>query len=334
MVTNNLVSIITPCYNGEKFVGRFLESILNQTYNNIELIIINDGSTDKTEEIILSYQEKFKARGYNFIYLYQQNAGQSAAINKGLKKFSGKYLTWPDSDDMLTIDAIEKKVDFLEKNTNIGTVICKTQVVDNDSLRKIGIQQRIKPRFEDNIFLDLIIGNNVYYSPGGYMVRSSMFRASMPDSMQIESPREIGQNYQLLLPIIFYYPVGYIEDICYIYTVRKGSHSRINHTFEEDKRIVDIAQRVLKNIVSNLKIDDNKSAKIDKTLEIHKLRSYVRIMLKHRRKDFLEKVESAVTKNGIKDKEIRKGLLRIKYPMINLICRIQSKIKSIIIKTQ
>lgn len=104
-----LVSIITPCYNGEKFVSRFLDSVLDQSYTNIELIVINDGSTDQTEQILKSYEIKFKEKGIKFIHLFQSNGGQSSAINKGLEIFSGEYLTWPDSDDILTPDAIEIK---------------------------------------------------------------------------------------------------------------------------------------------------------------------------------------------------------------------------------
>ena len=71
-----LVSIITPCYNGESYITCFLDSILYQTYPNIELWIVNDGSKDKTEEIILSYKSKFDDKGYKLNYIYQENAGQ------------------------------------------------------------------------------------------------------------------------------------------------------------------------------------------------------------------------------------------------------------------
>jgi len=104
-----LVSLISPCYNGESYITRFLDSILNQTYPNLELLIINDGSTDRTEEIILNYESDFILKGYTLIYIYQDNAGQSAAINKALPIFKGKYLSWVDSDDYLPVDAIEKK---------------------------------------------------------------------------------------------------------------------------------------------------------------------------------------------------------------------------------
>lgn len=64
------VSIITPCYNGEKYIRRYLESILKQTYTNIELIFINDGSNDNTEEIVMSFKEEFERKKIEFIYIY------------------------------------------------------------------------------------------------------------------------------------------------------------------------------------------------------------------------------------------------------------------------
>ena len=137
-----LVSIITPCYNGEEFVGRFLDSVLVQTYTNIELIIINDGSTDKTEEIILSYQEKMKDRGIKFIYFYQENKGQASALNHGLRIFKGDYLTWPDSDDILHENHIIRKVQFLERNIEIGLVISKCRILKEYSLQRIGTLER------------------------------------------------------------------------------------------------------------------------------------------------------------------------------------------------
>ena len=66
-----MVSIIVPCYNGEKFIDRCFKSILNQTYRNVELIIINDGSTDNSEDIILGYKNKFEQLGIKFKYIYK-----------------------------------------------------------------------------------------------------------------------------------------------------------------------------------------------------------------------------------------------------------------------
>lgn len=93
MSENPLVSIITPCYNGEKYLAKFLDSILAQTYNNLEFIFINDGSVDNTEAIFDSYKNKFEKRQIKYRYIKQVNQGQAAAVNAGLKIASGKYIT-------------------------------------------------------------------------------------------------------------------------------------------------------------------------------------------------------------------------------------------------
>ena len=94
-----MVSIITPCYNGGKLLSRYLDSVLKQTYKNIELIIVNDGSSDNTEKIVISYKGQFKKEGMKLVYIYQDNKGLGGAINTGLKHFTGDYLCWADYDD-------------------------------------------------------------------------------------------------------------------------------------------------------------------------------------------------------------------------------------------
>ena len=125
MMSKPLVSIITPCYNGEKYICNFLDSVLLQTYPSIELILIDDGSTDETKSIIESKKCSFEEKGYKLVYLYQENRGQAAAVNLGLKIFNGEFLMWVDSDDILYEDNISKKVQFLEGNPDCGFVLCK-----------------------------------------------------------------------------------------------------------------------------------------------------------------------------------------------------------------
>ena len=105
-----LVSIITPCYNGEPYLDQYFDSILKQTYQHLELIFVDDGSTDRTSEIAENYREKLEYRGIRYILLKQENRGQASALNHGLKYFTGEYLTWPDSDDVMTPECIEEKV--------------------------------------------------------------------------------------------------------------------------------------------------------------------------------------------------------------------------------
>lgn len=248
-----LVSIITPCYNGEKYISRFLNSVLNQTYEHMELILINDGSNDKTEEVALSYSEAFKEKGISFHYIFQQNKGQAAAVNAGLRIFKGSYLTWPDSDDVLLPDNIYKKVEFLEKNKEYGLVLCQIQAINEETGVKEWRYQRLYPEI-NNLFYDLIIEHNVCFAPGGYMVRADAFFQVIPGRQIYES--RIGQNWQLLLPITYKFKYGYINEILYEYYVRNESHSRqekieqeiINKTYRHEETLL--------HILNEMKIKD------------------------------------------------------------------------------
>ena len=106
------ISIIIPVYNVEGYLVECLNSVVNQTYRDIEIIIVNDGSTDSSFSIIQQYQlqdERIKI-------INQENQGLSAARNAGIKKVSGEYIWFVDSDDYITIDACEKIVEKLKQN--------------------------------------------------------------------------------------------------------------------------------------------------------------------------------------------------------------------------
>lgn len=110
-----LVSIITPSYNSEKYLDAFFISILEQDYEKYEIIFINDGSTDRTENIVYKYKEKFEERNIRFVYLKQENGGQAKAMNLGFPYIQGKYFIWPDSDDELYRNNISEKVKYMEQ---------------------------------------------------------------------------------------------------------------------------------------------------------------------------------------------------------------------------
>lgn len=115
-MTNALVSIITPLYNGERFVAQTIESVLAQTYTEWEMIIINDGSKDNGENVVKKYADK-DAR----IKLYSQpNGGSSSARNNGLRRAQGEYICFLDADDIWEPIFIERQLKFLtEHNADI-----------------------------------------------------------------------------------------------------------------------------------------------------------------------------------------------------------------------
>ena len=111
-----LVSVLIPCYNGEKFIDRCFSCLLNQDYDYVEIIFVNDGSNDNSSKIAYSYKNKLEQKGYSFKYVYQSNGGAASAINTALKLVTGKYIMLYDVDDIIFRTAISEKVKFLEVN--------------------------------------------------------------------------------------------------------------------------------------------------------------------------------------------------------------------------
>lgn len=227
------VSIITPCYNGEKYLKQYFEGLLSQSYSFIELIFIDDGSNDETQSIYYSYEKKLIAKGIETQYVFQKNEGQAAALNRGLKMFSGDYLMWPDADDIMTDDNIMEKVKFLDENPDIDIVFCEGEIVaDNDLNNVTGVLKRnINIGDKDDIFSDYIYEKNVVFPPIAYMVRSTAVDDYIKDR-EIYKGRQ-GQNWQMLLPILYSGKWGYIEKKLYKYVVRNDSHSHEKRTYEQ-----------------------------------------------------------------------------------------------------
>ena len=244
-----LVSIITPCYNGEQYLDRYFQAVLAQTYGNLELIFINDGSTDRTEEIALSYREALEAREIHYLYEYQENAGQAAALNRGLKLFTGEYLTWPDADDGMTPDCIEKKVRYLDQHPDKEMCVCQgVAVLDNADQTFVENMRRIPPEKEETLFEDMIYIRNVFFTPGGYMVRTSALDEAIPHR-DIYSGRG-GQNAQVIIPIAYRGRVGYLDDVLFTYYIRKNSHS---HQINDAKKTIEQIDRYERIILETLK---------------------------------------------------------------------------------
>lgn len=227
---NPRVTIITPCYNGEEFLDKYFSCILAQTYDNLELIFVNDGCTDRTEEIALSYRERLESRGIIYKYLCQPNGGQAKAMNTGFKEMTGKYLVWPDSDDWLDPCSIEKRVMFLEGHPEFDFVRSSGDFYDFDTGERIGTVNYYGDASRVDIFLDLI-QETTYCACGCYMIKTEAFRNIYPNLTIYET--NIGQNWQILIPIAGKYKCGFIDEELYHIAVRKNSHSRHKRTLEE-----------------------------------------------------------------------------------------------------
>ena len=128
MKNNPLVSIVIPVYNGSNFLKKAIDSALAQTYKNIEILVVNDGSADNndTERVALSYGDKIR-------YFYKENGGVSSALNLGIREMKGDYFSWLSHDDEYAPTKIEKQIEQLKFGADI-IVSSECQINENSKV--------------------------------------------------------------------------------------------------------------------------------------------------------------------------------------------------------
>jgi len=124
-MNNDLVSVIIPVYNSEKFLKFTIESVLNQSYSDIEIIAVDDGSTDESLKILRKFENKISI-------IEQNNHGLTSALNAGIKKMNGNWFKWLSPDDVLEPQAIETLVNHAKKLSDNTIVYSNWEIIDEN----------------------------------------------------------------------------------------------------------------------------------------------------------------------------------------------------------
>jgi len=222
------ITIITPCKNGEKHLDYYIESVLSQTVKNLEYIFVNDGSTDKTEEIILSYKPKFEEKGWSFNYIKQESKGQAAAINKALKIMTGDYFSCIDSDDIIMPTFCEEMSNFLDENPQFSIVFPDTEYIEEKTFKHINYVSRVLLEgMVDNFFDEMLLPISNKRPPYAcFMIRKVDFEKIYPDLQIYEAIN--AQNPQFIMPFAYQKKVGYLRKCLFKYVARSNSSCRVN----------------------------------------------------------------------------------------------------------
>lgn len=293
---NDLVSIIIPCYNGERTLARCLDSLLVQSWSRLEIIFVNDGSTDQSAAIAKYYRTIFQDAGMLFVYREQENAGLGGAINTGLKYVSGGYLCWGDVDDFWFKDSILVRKRFLDDNPEFGSVSSDAFFFSEDDLTiPQGLVSASALNLEDeNQFMNHLTGRPLY-CPGCHMLRMEAFLDVNPK--RYIYPARHGQNNQLLMPIYYKYKHKFIPVPLYGYVVSADSmsHKALGKKEESDRILeyyksikmtlndISMAKREMKKYITI-----NERRKLDSLIDLYvKHKDYKRVYLYSIRKRFL-----------------------------------------------
>ena len=138
---NKLVSVIIPTYNNAKYLPHTIQTVLNQTYQPLEVIVVDDGSTDDTVEALNPFRDKI-------FYFYKDNAGVSRARNFGISQARGRYIAFLDADDLWHRDKLKQQVEVLDNNPNCGLVCTDYAVFKDDQI--ITASEKKSRRFPKN----------------------------------------------------------------------------------------------------------------------------------------------------------------------------------------
>lgn len=245
-----LVSVIIPSYNQADFIDEAIGSVLNQQYANLEIIVVDDGSTDNTKCLLEKYQSKIT-------YIFQENKGPSSARNRGLICAKGEYIAFLDADDLWTSQKLNLQIQAIREDNAIGIVGCGFYVIDKTGkIVKTWVPK--KYRDEDSFLSDLRI-RNIFGNPSVALMR----RECLEKVGVFKEHLRFGEDWDMWLRVAKLYKLKMID----IPLVKFRKH------FENK------GYKKVKTIESNVKriIEDNLDSK--KRVERRKAYSYMYVDL-------------------------------------------------------
>lgn len=267
-----LVSVLIPAYNHENYIQETIESIINQTYPNIELIILDDGSKDETWEKITELKQKCKNRFVKSHFETKQNEGTCMTLNKLLKLSSGEFVYIIASDDLAKPQAIEKEVKILQDNPDYALAVGDNEYVDSMGKQIFRTQKAftsniknakyktVKEFLSSKLKIDFLSDDfgsykTLYkenYIPNGYLIRKNIFETI--GNFTKNAPLE---DFWLMLQISKYKKMKYIDEILFSYRIHDtntiGNSTRMRELTTQTRNY---EQKLLEKYLTNHKNDE------------------------------------------------------------------------------
>ena len=313
-----MISIIIPIYNVEKYLEKCLDSILNQTYKNLEIILIDDGSTDNSPNICNSYCEKDK----RIKIIHKNNEGVSSARNKGIELSKGKYIVFIDSDDYVSNEHIEVLYDCIISN-NVDLVISNLIDISEDGIILNNEEKESFLMNKDQCLKELLSEDNFYHLCCG-----NIYRKDLLEKIRFNCKYRIAEDLDFLYRYIKQISSAYfLSKNTYYYLKREGSatNSIYSEKWNDELKICNF-------IISEMVELENNFHKYAK-------RKYIRLNINQAYRFKLNKNQTKILKNNIKiyknemfnsklfDKEKLKIFLLLKsYYLFKIVSNIKDKI--------
>ena len=241
-------SIIIPAYNAQNVISGAIKSILFQNFRNIEILVIDDGSTDGTRDTVKSFLSE--RSGKVLRYWYQENQGVSSARNLGISKASGDYICFLDGDDLLISEnAISRKVKFLKDNEDVDIVFSNTEVIDvSGKSESLLLDNEIFLNFfqyaiereqpESVIFNDKFYRKYFEFSPFPIHTSSVLMRKKILEGKEFPLDLDVGEDVYLWYALIRGRKVGYLKEALSRYQMNLSTLTKDKIAYETNNIIL------------------------------------------------------------------------------------------------
>jgi glycosyltransferase involved in cell wall biosynthesis len=319
------VSIICLCYNGAKYLKNFYECILNQTYNNIKLIVIDDCSTDNSYYIMDNYNNKLKDKGFEYVIKrLKENQGPAGAYNAGLEEVNSDYVIQIDCDDTITPNTISSYVNYLEENKECEFVrsngilhYIDSSIKDIEFIDLPNID--LEAQYDHDLSSQILSGKSYIAPPCSYFYRFSALKKIYPD-LKIDSSR-LGQNYQILLPLAYKYKGGFIKDVLFTYNIHNDSLEHKSIPKNEEIWRIDESVRLIREslILVNAPI-----SYIEQFTDLRENRFKLALAYKYKDKKLAKTTYHKLQNSGKANYEDKKNYISARFMILNavrLVCK-------------
>ncbi len=273
------VSMVMPCYNKVEHIAGMLDSILLQKWDTIEVVLINDGSTDGTREIISKYESKFSARGFDAILLDQENMGVCSAAKNGLERITGAYVCMVDSDDELSPEYVSTMAGWLEEHPECDYCVCDVDeyVVNPDRIKEFRADAWSRhAHWGDVRLVERYLLSQFRTNPWVYMLRTDYLRkCNIIETYYVDTAGSHEPGY--IIPILAnngtfkYFPIP-----LYHFNVTGESHSR-SKKFENQKRYYDEYDKLCCTAIERLPANIADKNRKNELMKISRISAYLHL---------------------------------------------------------
>ncbi len=228
------VTVVIPAYNRADLICETVDSVLAQTYQDFEIVIVDDGSTDDTTAVLAPYLK------HNVRVIYQDNQGEGSARNSGILAAKGEYIAFVDSDDLWMPTKLERQMAIFANRPQLAWVYTDAYAFDSDSKQELYILGEKNPQYEGAIAHQLLL-HNFIASPTP-IVRRSVF-----DEVGVFNHNPIAADWDMWLRIAAKYPIGRIAEVLAGYRVHSNAISQNSDPLLAHKYRIDTIERSVTN---------------------------------------------------------------------------------------